>query len=375
LHAAHEAKAEDGASLDIVHRDVSPQNVLVGADGLARLIDFGVAKAIGSAHTTRDGRIKGKLRYMPPEALHGQPVTRQCDIYAAAVVAWELLTRQRLFHGDTDGALVAAVLNQVVPPPSAVAPNVPSSFDRVIMRGLEREPTRRYATAREMAIDLERCVGIVSASEVGEWVESLVGARLAQRAAQIAQIEGVCPPLAEPSDRPEPRDDSSADHDPQVSGFETTAAVSQVAVAPAITRRELVTTRSDSPRIRRRLALGGAVGGAVMVACALSLRVYRATPASMPLKARATATSSDGPGIAPTPPPVSSPEAPNAPNGSAAEASPASSHADVGAAVPRPPSASAHTAPPRPLRSPRVECDPPFTIDDRGYKHYKAACL
>src|SRR5579859_759387 len=100
LHAAHEAKSEIGQPLNIVHRDVSPQNVLVGIEGTARVLDFGVAKAIGRVQTTREGQIKGKLAYMPPEQLHGGRVTRQADVYAAAVVTWETLTGARLFAGE-----------------------------------------------------------------------------------------------------------------------------------------------------------------------------------------------------------------------------------------------------------------------------------
>src|ERR1019366_2190828 len=92
LHAAHEAKSETGQRLDIVHRDVSPQNCLVGTDGVARVLDFGVAKAAGRLQTTRDGQLKGKLSYMAPEQIHGATVTRRTDIYAASVVLWETLT-------------------------------------------------------------------------------------------------------------------------------------------------------------------------------------------------------------------------------------------------------------------------------------------
>src|SRR5579863_8618035 len=91
LHAAHEAKSERGEPLGIVHRDVSPQNILVGIDGVARVLDFGVAKAAGRLHTTREGELKGKLAYMAPEQLETGTLTRQSDVYAAAVVLWETL--------------------------------------------------------------------------------------------------------------------------------------------------------------------------------------------------------------------------------------------------------------------------------------------
>jgi serine/threonine protein kinase len=199
LHAAHEAKSEQGQSLNIVHRDVSPQNVLVGIEGVARVLDFGVAKAIGRVQTTREGQIKGKLAYMPPEQLRGGRVTRQADVYAAAVVTWEALTGARLFSGEHEGALVTSILMHPIKAPSEVAPHLPAAFDAVVMRGLDRDPAKRYPTAREMALDLERCAGVASTSEVGEWVESLAGTELSKRAALMAAIEGSTP--TRPSER------------------------------------------------------------------------------------------------------------------------------------------------------------------------------
>src|SRR3984885_9026799 len=99
LHAAHEARDAGGALLGVVHRDVSPQNILVGVDGTARVLDFGIAKARGRAHATATGQIKGKFAYMPPEQLHGEELDRRADVYAAGVVLWESLVGGRLFLG------------------------------------------------------------------------------------------------------------------------------------------------------------------------------------------------------------------------------------------------------------------------------------
>ena len=201
LHAAHEAKSERGEPLGIVHRDVSPQNVLVGTDGASRVLDFGVAKAAGRTQQTRDGQIKGKLSYMAPEQLRGAVVNRQSDIYAAGVVLWELLTGERLFSADNEGALLAKVLEGRVLPPSqysvsASAPTFNSeafdllkAVDQVTLRALEANPERRFATAREMAIALERCVPPATASEVGEWVEAIAADVLHKRARIVAEIE------------------------------------------------------------------------------------------------------------------------------------------------------------------------------------------
>ena len=105
LHAAHEAMDEHGNPLSIVHRDVSPQNILVGADGVPVVADFGIAKAAGRSQVTRDGQIKGKAKYMSPEQLSGQPVDRRTDVYSASVVLWELLTAEALFGGDSPATM------------------------------------------------------------------------------------------------------------------------------------------------------------------------------------------------------------------------------------------------------------------------------
>src|SRR5262249_52866271 len=133
LQAAHEATNEHGERLGIVHRDVSPQNVLVGTDGVARVVDFGVAKAIGRAHTTRGGQVKGKLPYMAPEQLRGTALDARADVYSAAVVLWETLAGRRLFEGETEGAIVGMVLETAVAPPSRHAPHVPKAVDDVVL--------------------------------------------------------------------------------------------------------------------------------------------------------------------------------------------------------------------------------------------------
>ncbi|HEY6463032.1 MAG TPA: serine/threonine-protein kinase, partial [Polyangiaceae bacterium] len=123
LHAAHEAKNERGEPLGVVHRDVSPQNVIVGTDGVPRVLDFGVAKAAGRIQTTREGQLKGKLGYMAPEQISGV-VSPATDVYAAAVVLWESLTGRRLFLADGDAHLMKLVLEARIEAPSKVVPDL-----------------------------------------------------------------------------------------------------------------------------------------------------------------------------------------------------------------------------------------------------------
>ncbi len=206
LHAAHEARDESGKPLGIIHRDVSPHNVLVGSDGVARVLDFGVAKAIHAHQDTDPGRLKGKFSYMAPEVIRGEPATRKADVFSAAVVTWELITGRKLFAGATDQERMYQILGGVYPMPSSLRADVPASLDRIVMKGLRPDPNARYASATEMALELEREISLASARVVGEWVTSLAGATLEQRAELIHEIEASSvPQVVRPSVAPPER--------------------------------------------------------------------------------------------------------------------------------------------------------------------------
>jgi serine/threonine-protein kinase len=190
LHAAHEALSERGDPLHIVHRDVSPQNVLVGVDGVARVLDFGIAKAAQRIHaSTRSGQLKGKLAYMAPEQVGTSQVDRRADVYAAAVVLWEALTGERLFPPLDTGELIAQILTRDHPPPSRYCKELPAGVDEVVTRGLARDPAHRHATAHEMAAELERVASPATPREVGQWVKDIADTALRARAASIAEVE------------------------------------------------------------------------------------------------------------------------------------------------------------------------------------------
>jgi serine/threonine-protein kinase len=197
LHAAHEARAENGKPLLIVHRDVSPQNVLVGTDGAARLLDFGVARAALGTEVTEGDKIKGKLSYMAPEQLACGTVTRRADIYAATVVLWELLAGRRLFRtGDPQALALDKLARGKVPRVSMLNENVPRAFDVIVRRGIARSAMERYATAREMALAIERASELATPSEVGAWVDRLAKTSLARRASTVASCESLSLPAA-----------------------------------------------------------------------------------------------------------------------------------------------------------------------------------
>jgi serine/threonine protein kinase len=193
LQAAHDATDEQGDPLGIVHRDVSPQNVLVGIDGLARLLDFGIAKGKGRLQTTRAGQLKGKVGYMAPEQILGEDPDRRSDVYAAAVVLWEALTGRRLFpSGQSAGEnfnLIPKILEADIEPPSAVADGIPPELNGIVMRGLNRARDMRYPTAHDFAVALEDTVGVATHRQVGEWVSQLAAETLAQRAEMLKSLE------------------------------------------------------------------------------------------------------------------------------------------------------------------------------------------
>jgi eukaryotic-like serine/threonine-protein kinase len=189
LHAAHEAKSENREPLNLVHRDISPQNVLVGVDGVARVLDFGVAKAQVRSGATKDGQMKGKLSYMSPEQLNGLEVDRRSDIFAAGIVLWEALAGRRLFAGADTGEILGKVLNSEIPPPRSMVPEIPESVSAVVMKALERNAATRYQTAREFAVALEHAAPVATAHLVGEWVRENGGEELSHRANLVALVE------------------------------------------------------------------------------------------------------------------------------------------------------------------------------------------
>jgi len=191
LHAAHEAVSEQGEPLGIVHRDVSPQNIIVGSDGVPRVLDFGIAKATVRLHTTRDGELKGKLMYMSPEQIRRRPVDRRTDIYAAAAVMWEALAGRPLFVAETEAAVMCMVLEHQILPLKDFNPSVPPALEAVVMRGLQADPDARFATAQQMAAAIEDAVGIASPREVARWVEAMASDAIKNRAASVAEVENI----------------------------------------------------------------------------------------------------------------------------------------------------------------------------------------
>ncbi len=188
LHAAHQAIGEHGAPLGLVHRDVSPQNILVGEDGVARVLDFGVARAAGRVQVSTDGALKGKVHYMAPEQLAGALTSRASDVYATAIVLWEALTGQRPFGGASEIEMVGHKLVDEIEPPSRLVPGLPPALDAVVRRATSPIPEARFATARDMSVAIEQALPGATA-EVSEWTQRIAARELAARAAMVASVE------------------------------------------------------------------------------------------------------------------------------------------------------------------------------------------
>lgn len=181
LQAAHDLTDDLGTALRIVHRDVSPHNILVGSDGISRITDFGIAKAEERIADTRSGIVKGKLSYMAPEQPNDSPIDRRADLFSLGTVLWECLTGRRLFPGKTDAEVLQALLNRPIPRLRAVDPELPEALDGVLARALDRDPARRWQSAREFADALEAAVSgsdIASYRVVAEHVKQVAAPKI-----------------------------------------------------------------------------------------------------------------------------------------------------------------------------------------------------
>jgi hypothetical protein len=193
LHAAHELRGHDGELLGVVHRDVSPQNILISYDGIVKVVDFGVARARGRLHTT-SGALKGKVSYMAPEQIETPTeVDRRADIFALGIVLYEATTRRRLITGDNEAVKIKKLISCGFPPPSAVAPGYSPTLEQIVMRALARDPDERFATAQQMYEALERFIissgEPVLQSRLAAFMRSLFADRIIKKQEVDAQAD------------------------------------------------------------------------------------------------------------------------------------------------------------------------------------------
>ena len=181
LHHAHERIGLGGQPLGIVHRDVSPSNLMVSYEGAVKLVDFGVAKASDRLHETRSGAIKGKISYLSPEQCHAGEIDRRSDLFSLGIVMWELLARERLYRRASDFENMSAIIHEPTPAPSTRRPNVPPELDALVLKLVEKSPDARFQTAAELLEAIEglavRVGASLSTSGLAKFLRDVFGPR------------------------------------------------------------------------------------------------------------------------------------------------------------------------------------------------------
>jgi serine/threonine-protein kinase len=300
LHAAHCLSGDDGKPLGVVHRDVSPHNILVSVDGAVKLVDFGVAKARGRlAEATSAGQLKGKFGYMSPEQATDKPIDRRSDIFSLGIVLFELTTGRRLFRGRNDAETLRLVTSGEVPSPTRIDRGYPKRLEQIVLKALERDPLCRYQSAalleRDLRGYLERAHTSIESRHVALLLEQVLGDRVRQRRAAIEEAERVLSAKTE-----------------QIWVPVTPTASNAPEAAPESSRTML--NSSSEIEIPRRATVGyaAAIGASTLVLAAglaVALRVSRAeTPGTaMPTLGRAGVSAPSLPrGLPPRPAPATS---------------------------------------------------------------------
>jgi hypothetical protein len=370
LEAAHEARDGSGAALGIVHGGVSPQNVLVGADGVPRVLDLGLATARARAPATTALYAQGKRTYMSPEQARREPVDRRSDVYAAAVILWELLAGERLFRETAGADIALQITTHRIPRLCELHPDLPAELDDVLAPALARAAAARPATAAAFAAALIAIVPPASAAEIASWIREVARERLDERAELVAAV-------AEAPEPPEPRDTGT---DPALEVAADSAPLPWVVSAPAPVRP------TPRGRVNRLLLLAGALAAGLLIVSAVSARRRMHVP-----EEAAASAAPPGPVIeaAPTPPPVALPARRAIPvervgQDRVPEVAAPVRHRLVTTSARRgalrmaaaSPTVGAHVrGRAKPAVSPPPNCQPPFTVDAEGIRRIKRECL
>lgn len=275
LHAAHDLRDAHGQLVGLVHRDFSPQNILLGIEGVTRLADFGVAKAASRTVRTKTGLVKGKVAYMSPEQARGHKVDRRCDVWAAGVVVWELVTGRKLYDHEDDVATLLSVVTEEPPRLASVMQGVPKALDEAVAYALTSDVTNRCPSAEALRCMLEsawdECGGMGTTTELGAFVRQTVGHKLAERRALAARGRGpssfapampaapaATASLAAPAPAEKPAEDGT-----------------KTAISAAVPAAERMEGRPFVSGWRRHWGLGAALSAAVLGAAIMGVAVTR----------------------------------------------------------------------------------------------------
>lgn len=373
LHAAHLATDDDGCELHIVHRDFSPQNIIIGRDGHAKILDFGIAKIQSNLHTSTFGQLSGKVGYLSPEQILGGAVDRRTDVFAAGVVLWEALAGKRLFRepGISEAATIQRVLDKSIAPPSHINPAVPDELDKIVLHALQRRPSHRFASVREFAFELEAALQLASPSVIGNYLSEVSGPRLDQLSQLLVntrrRFSVTSRSAIQSFSRPEPR-----------------ASLTVITPAPELTN---TLEAGTAPRLREKkrwwltvsvlVVLGVAAGTYASVADRRELPSPQRSDTELDAAHRGERiggllttetippTRDPATTLATTEhrePPVASTHLPAADRVITAKQARPSAKS--------PPVSARHT-----LAAPRSTCDPPTYLDSDGIRHFKPGCL
>ncbi|MBN2195563.1 MAG: serine/threonine protein kinase [Polyangiaceae bacterium] len=279
LHAAHGLRDENGVELNVVHRDVSPHNILISTSGRVKLVDFGVAKArLRASEATEVGHVKGKFGYMSPEQALARPVDRRSDVFSLGIVLYELTTGRRLFRGESDAETLSLVVKGEIPPLTSLVPDYPLALERIAMKALSRSRRERFQSARDFQRALERYLKderiVVPRAGIAGLLRKVLGDRIeARRQAVRGALRSVAAARAglvseEPAFRA-----AEPEGEPSVSGLSNLSSFDRVVFSGDAPRRTTELTGSFDPsrsesvrsavRRSRALGLGGVVIGVI----------------------------------------------------------------------------------------------------------------
>ncbi|MEB2312121.1 MAG: protein kinase [Sorangiineae bacterium] len=351
LHAAHELRDDMGQPTGLVHRDVSPQNVLVGADGVSRITDFGVARAQSRLSATRVGQLKGKIAYMAPEQATGkEDIDRRADIFSAGIVLWEVLAARRLFKADNEAATLSRVISEPIPKLTTIASDVSPQIAAVCMKALERDVNKRFKSCAEFADALERAAtaaGTLGAPrDVKAYVAEVIGNEIAQAREAVRGWLARSEPSQVVIPETAPLSAAASSLGSVSSAAMTLPEVSQSGVSSPAQPGLGPGSMAPERRSRTPMILGALIA-LVGVGVIAALMLRGGAPEERAPAAHTTASPSSDVVTAPVPEPTAS-AAPAAPS-----AAPAEEAADAGAAgeVPSVPEPTTEKPNPRPWRT------------------------